>query len=137
MPKQVKRMVQSWLYWHKDTASVRLLLSLKSPLAVNKKNVRQQALGTTKLQPGRGQKGISTERDDCKLIQMSLKNHDIKWPSNTVENWAWDEAHGKNSLNWVPTGRAEVMQSQKKSPSSVRNKEGPGWGLLKTIGIGL
>ncbi|KAK3572737.1 hypothetical protein QTP86_006987 [Hemibagrus guttatus] len=43
-------------------------------MAVHKNEIRQQTLGTTKLQPGRGRKRVSNKRDDYRFIQMSIKN---------------------------------------------------------------
>uniref|UniRef100_A0AAY5KAR6 Transposase Tc1-like domain-containing protein n=1 Tax=Esox lucius TaxID=8010 RepID=A0AAY5KAR6_ESOLU len=45
-----------------------------SKTAVHKNKVKQQTLGTTKLQTGRGRKRLSTNRNDRQLIRMSLNN---------------------------------------------------------------
>uniref|UniRef100_A0AAY5L5H5 Tc1-like transposase DDE domain-containing protein n=1 Tax=Esox lucius TaxID=8010 RepID=A0AAY5L5H5_ESOLU len=45
-----------------------------SKTAVHKNKVKQQTLGTTELQTGRGRKRLSTARDDRQLIRMSLNN---------------------------------------------------------------
>ncbi len=43
-------------------------------MAVHKNKIKQQTLGTTKLQTGRGRKQLSTDWDDRQPIQMSLNN---------------------------------------------------------------
>ena len=79
MPKEMKRKVLS----EKKKGAILALLAegyserqiasiLKiSKTAVHKNKVKQQTLGTTMLQPGRGRKRLSTNRDDRHLIHMS------------------------------------------------------------------
>ena len=79
MPKELKRKVLS----EEKKGSILALLAegyserhvasiLKiSKTAVHKNKVKQQTLGTTKLQAGRGWKRLSTDWDDCQLICRS------------------------------------------------------------------
>ena len=76
MPKRLKRKVLS----EEKKGSILALLAegysecrvasiLKiSKTAVHKNKVKQQTLGSTKLQTGRGQKRLFTDRDDHQLI---------------------------------------------------------------------
>ncbi|XP_073439992.1 uncharacterized protein [Dendrobates tinctorius] len=82
MPKELKREVLS----EEKKSSILALLAegyserhvaflLKiSKTAVHYNKVKQETLGTTKPQTGRGRKRLSTDRDDRQLIQMSLSN---------------------------------------------------------------
>ena len=82
MPKELKRKVLS----EEKKASILALLAegyserkvasiLKiSKTAVHNNKVKQQTLGTTKLQTGRGRNRVSTDRDDRQLIRMSVSN---------------------------------------------------------------
>ncbi|XP_073405552.1 microtubule-associated serine/threonine-protein kinase 3-like isoform X2 [Dendrobates tinctorius] len=83
MPKELKRKVLS----EEKKGSIVALLAkgyserhvasiLKiSKTAVHYNKVKQNTLGTTKLQTGRGRKRLSTDQDDRNLIRMSLSNH--------------------------------------------------------------
>lgn len=80
MPKELKRKVLSAekkcsiLALLAEGYNERQVASIHKKMAVHKNKVKQQTLGTTKLQTGRGRKRLSTERDDRQLIQMSLSN---------------------------------------------------------------
>lgn len=82
MPKELKRKV---LREEKKGSSLALLAEgyskrqvvsiLKTfKTAVHKSKVKQQTLGTTKLQTSRGRKRLSTDWDNRQLSQMSLSN---------------------------------------------------------------
>ena len=96
MPKELKRKVLS----EEKKGSILVLLAegyiasiLKiSKTAVHKNKVKQQTLGTTKLQTGRGRKRLSTHRDDRQLIQMSLNNN--WWMTSIDLQKEWQTAAG-------------------------------------------
>ena len=110
MPKEFKRKVLSkekmgsTLVLLAEGYSERQVASILkiSKTAVHKNTVKQQTLGTTKLQTGRGRNRLSTHRDDRQLIRMSLNNHRMT-SSDCQKEWQ--------------TAKLE------KSPSSTRSKE--------------
>ena len=57
----------------------------------HKNKVKQQTLGTTKLQTGRGRNRLSTDRDDCQLIRMSVSNR--RMTSSDLQK-EWQKAAG-------------------------------------------
>ncbi|KAJ8389099.1 hypothetical protein AAFF_G00123050 [Aldrovandia affinis] len=114
MPKELKRKVLSEekkgsiLALLEEGYSERKVASILqiSKVAVHKNKAKQQTLGTTKLQTGRGQKLLSTDRDDHQLIRMSLNNR--RMASSDLQK-EWQKAAGvkctartvRNRLLWA------------------------------------
>ena len=134
MPKELQRKVLS----EEKKGSILVLLAegytecqvasiLKiSKTAFHKNTVKQQTLGTTKLQTGRGRNRLSTHRDDRQLIRLSLNNR--RMTSSDLQK-EWQTAAGVKCTARTDRNRllgAELkLCKARKSPSSTRSKEEP------------